>query len=109
MWRRLASLTTLVVTLEEEEGASMEALEETEEVEVLETMDIDPTTTEAITGDLEEVSDHHQGEVDPVVVAGVKDGWTTTMITKQQAQRDEGTTTEKQQCSHRQHEKLGLR
>lgn len=53
MWRRLASLTTLVVTLEEEEGASMEALEETEEVEVLETMDIDPTTTEAITGDLE--------------------------------------------------------
>lgn len=53
MWRRLASLTTLVVTLEGEEGASMEALEETEEVEVLETMDIDPTTTEAITGDLE--------------------------------------------------------
>lgn len=43
---------------------------------------------------LQEVSDHHQGEVDPVVVAGVKDGWTTTMITKQQAQRDEGTTTE---------------
>lgn len=34
---------------------------------------------------LKEVSDHHQGEVDPVVVAGVKDGWTTTMITKQQA------------------------
>lgn len=53
MWRRLASLTTLVVTLEGEEGASMEALEETEEEEVLETMDIDPTTTEAITGDLE--------------------------------------------------------
>lgn len=53
MWRRLASLTTLVVTLEGEEGASMEALEETGEVEVLETMDIDPTTTEAITGDLE--------------------------------------------------------
>lgn len=53
MWRRLASLTTLVVTLEGEEGASMEALEETEEVEVLETMDIDPTTTEAITRDLE--------------------------------------------------------
>lgn len=53
MWRHLASLTTLVVTLEGEEGASMEALEETEEVEVLETMDIDPTTTEAITGDLE--------------------------------------------------------
>lgn len=53
MWRRLASLTTLVVTLEGEEGASMEALEETEEVEVLETMAIDPTTTEAITGDLE--------------------------------------------------------
>lgn len=53
MWRRLAYLTTLVVTLEGEEGASMEALEETEEVEVLETMDIDPTTTEAITGDLE--------------------------------------------------------
>lgn len=53
MWRRLASLTTLVVTLEGEEGASMEALEETEEVEVLETMVIDPTTTEAITGDLE--------------------------------------------------------
>lgn len=53
MWRRLASLTTLVVTLEGEEGASMEALEETEEVGVLETMDIDPTTTEAITGDLE--------------------------------------------------------
>lgn len=53
MWRRLASLTTLVVTLEGEEGASMEALEETEEVEVLETMDIDRTTTEAITGDLE--------------------------------------------------------
>lgn len=48
----MASLTTLVVTLEGEEGASMEALEETEEVEVLETMDIDPTTTEAITGDL---------------------------------------------------------
>lgn len=43
---------------------------------------------------LQEVSDHHQGEVDPVVVAGVKDGWTTTMITKQQAQRDEETTTE---------------
>lgn len=53
MWRRLASLTTLVVTLEGEEGASMEALEETEEVEVLETTDIDPTTTEAITEDLE--------------------------------------------------------
>lgn len=53
MWRRLASLTTLVVTLEGEEGASMEALEETEEEEVLETMDIDPTTTEAITEDLE--------------------------------------------------------
>lgn len=31
----------------------MEALEETEEVGALETMDIDPTTTEAITGDLE--------------------------------------------------------
>lgn len=43
---------------------------------------------------LQEVSDHHQGEVDLVVVAGVKDGWTTTMITKQQAQRDEETTTE---------------
>lgn len=43
---------------------------------------------------LKEVSDHHQGEVDPVVVAGVKDGWITTMITKQQAQRDEETTTE---------------
>lgn len=43
---------------------------------------------------LQEVSDHHQGEVDPVVVAGVKDGWTTTMIMKQQAQRDEETTTE---------------
>lgn len=43
---------------------------------------------------LQEVSDHHQGEVDPVVVAGVKDGWTMTMITKQQAQRDEETTTE---------------
>lgn len=56
MWRRLASLTTLVVTLEGEEGASMEALEETEEVEVLETMDIDPTTTEAITGDLEVIN-----------------------------------------------------
>lgn len=53
MLRRLASLTTPVVTLEGEEGATMEALEETEEVGALETMDIDPTTTEAITGDLE--------------------------------------------------------